>query len=471
MPESKTVAKQGASGNAGKQALDTSAPAVAYYDELLRSTPGLIERTKDQLWQRLEDARFVFGGRMLSPYLRPHFVTRLQFDHIASICNRFWGAVSKVGDIAIADTKVQDYLGLTEPERKLIATDPKFRGVSRLSRLDSFLTDDSYKFVELNAETPAGVAYADVASEIFTDLEAMKLFGQKYRLSPLWGRQQLLDALLSAYREFSGGGKKPQIAIVDYAGLPTQREFELVRDFFEAKGYRTIIADPRELNFANGRLRKDDFEIDIVYKRLLINEFLEKLDLCRDLYEAYQSQAICMVNNCRGKLVHKKQLFGVLTDEQFAHIFTDEEKALIREHVPWTRRMEERKTKYYDKDIDLVKFVKDNRDQLVLKPNDDYGGHGIFIGWQSSAAEWDNAMHAAMKGDYLVQERVTTSRETFPYVSDDGSVVFAEQLVDLDPFLYDGKVGGAFTRLSTSELANVTAGGGMVPVFIIEGHN
>src|SRR5262249_49519241 len=157
--------------------------------------------------QRLEDARFVFGGRMLSPYLRPHFVTRTQFDRIASICNRFWGAVSKVGDIAIADTKVQDYLGLTEPERKLIATDPKFRGVSRLSRLDSFLTDTSYKFVELNAETPAGVAYADVASEIFLDLEAMKLFGQKYRLSPLWGRQQLLDALLSAYREFSGGGK------------------------------------------------------------------------------------------------------------------------------------------------------------------------------------------------------------------------------------------------------------------------
>ena len=43
-----------------------------------------------------------------------------------------------------------------------------------------------------------------------------------------------------------------------------------------------------------------------------------------------------------------------------------------------------------------------------------------------------------------------------------------EQLVDLDPLLYFGKVGSAFTRLSTSELANVTAGGGMVPTFIIK---
>ena len=42
-----------------------------------------------------------------------------------------------------------------------------------------------------------------------------------------------------------------------------------------------------------------------------------------------------------------------------------------------------------------------------------------------------------------------------------------EQLVDLDPLLFNGVPGSAFTRLSSTELANVTAGGGMVPTFII----
>ena len=42
-----------------------------------------------------------------------------------------------------------------------------------------------------------------------------------------------------------------------------------------------------------------------------------------------------------------------------------------------------------------------------------------------------------------------------------------EQLVDLDPLLFNGVVGSAFTRLSSNELANVTAGGGMVPTFVI----
>ncbi len=60
-----------------------------------------------------------------------------------------------------------------------------------------------------------------------------------------------------------------------------------------------------------------------------------------------------------------------------------------------------------------------------------------------------------------------TAREVFPALLDDGSVEFAEQLVDLDPLLFYGKVGSAFTRLSSTELANVSSGGGMVPTFII----
>ena len=67
-----------------------------------------------------------------------------------------------------------------------------------------------------------------------------------------------------------------------------------------------------------------------------------------------------------------------------------------------------------------------------------------------------------------MQERVRTAKETFPMINEEtGGLEMIEQLVDLDPLLFMGKVGSAFTRLSSSELANVTAGGGMVPTFII----
>jgi hypothetical protein len=47
-------------------------------------------------------------------------------------------------------------------------------------------------------------------------------------------------------------------------------------------------------------------------------------------------------------------------------------------------------------------------------------------------------------------------------------VKMVEQLLDIDPLLFFGKVQGAFTRLSSSSLANVTSGAGMVPTMLVE---
>jgi uncharacterized circularly permuted ATP-grasp superfamily protein len=171
-------------------------------------------------------------------------------------------------------------------------------------------------------------------------------------------------------------------------------------------------------------------------------------------------------------LIHKKALFAVLTDQRHAGLFSAAELATIAGHVPWTRQVRAGNSDYQGNKIDLLEYIAAHRDRLVLKPNDDYGGHGIFIGWNTDQIAWDEAMRSALaNGDYLVQERVPTAREVFPALADDGSIDFAEQLVDLDPLLFLGKVGSAFTRLSSTELANVSSGGGMVPTFIISEKN
>ncbi|HEX8117987.1 MAG TPA: hypothetical protein VF521_12010, partial [Pyrinomonadaceae bacterium] len=338
-------------------------------------------------------------------------------------------------------------------------------------RLDSFLTAEAFSFVELNGESPAGIAYADAAFEIFSSLPVMRRFAERYTLRTFNGRPLLLETLLEAYREYAGASarEKPSIAIVDLKGLPTQKEFELFRDYFESEGHPSAICAPDDLEFSGGRLRCGEFEIDLVYKRLLVNEYLPVIDKHPALLDAYRAGAVCMVNNFRSKMIHKKALFAVLTDERHAGLFDDGELEAIRRHVPWTRKVREGKTEKGGETVDLIDFVRRHSGTLVLKPNDDYGGHGIYIGWNSDESEWEGALQAALAdGDYLVQERVPTARETFPALAEDGSVVYAEQLVDLDPLLFNGRVGSAFTRLSSNELANVTAGGGMVPTFIID---
>jgi hypothetical protein len=300
----------------------------------------------------------------------------------------------------------------------------------------------------------------------------MEQFTKRYDVRGFDGRPQLLDVLLSSYDEFSGSVEvdhKPSIAIVDLPDLPTQAEFELFREYFEFMGHDAVIATPQELEYDGKALTFKGLVIDIVYKRLLVNEYLPIMREYPALLDAYRDRAVCLVNSFRSKLIHKKAVFAVLTSERFKHLFDTEELVAIHAHVPWTRKFKDEKTEHKTEKIDLVEWTRSNKEKLVLKPNDDYGGHGIYIGWNTEVAGWDQAISAALAdGDYLVQERVKTAKEYFPMLFGyEGDIQMIEQLVDLDPLLFNGVVGSAFTRLSSTELANVTAGGGMVPTFII----
>jgi hypothetical protein len=445
--------------------------AVAYYHQLLEDFE-LAEASRLALDDGLEKARLIFGGRRLSPYLRPHFVTEADWIRARGICETIWSALQKVKDAAVADEAILDELGITEIEKDLVAIDPKYKTVSPTARLDSFLTENSYSFVELNGESPAGIAYADSASDIFLELPVMKKFLERYDVLRFEGSSKMLDVLLLAYEEFLGRKpeENPVIAIVDLKDLPTQMEFELFRDFFESEGCTSIVCSPDELEFDGTHLYCKGVKIDVVYKRLLVNEYLPIMEKYPALLDAYRAGAICMVNSFQSKIIHKKAVFAILTNEKYAHLFNEEELAAIRAHVPWTRKFRQEQTFYNGQEIDLVEWTLANKSKLVLKPNDDYGGHGIYIGWVLSYQEWEEAMKIALVDeDYLVQERVETSKELFPMLfNEQEGFEFLEQLVDLDPLLFFGKVGSAFTRLSSSELANVSSGGGMVPTFIIK---
>ena len=123
---------------------------------------------------------------------------------------------------------------------------------------------------------------------------------------------------------------------------------------------------------------------------------------------------------------------------------------------------------YQGQPIDLLEFARANQERLLLKPNDEYGGKGIVIGWETSAAEWATALKEALETPFVVQERVTIAYEDYPAMVD-GQLHIGRRLVDSDPFLFGTEVAGCLTRLSTVTLLNVTAGGGStVPTFVID---
>ncbi len=113
-------------------------------------------------------------------------------------------------------------------------------------------------------------------------------------------------------------------------------------------------------------------------------------------------------------------------------------------------------------------WVRRHRDDLVLKPNDEYGGAGVMLGWETSGPDWETALQdalAAPPGTWIVQEKIAVRREVFPWFHGGRDAVMTDMLVDMAPYLFLGKLAGFLTRLSATGLANVTSGGGQVPAF------
>ena len=230
----------------------------------------------------------------------------------------------------------------------------------------------------------------------------------------------------------------------------------------------TLVADPRQLEWDGKRLAAKDKKIDLVYRRVLINDIVAKPVECSALVKAYTTGAVCVANNFRCKIPHVKAFFAVLTDEQNGSLFSLSERELIRSHIPWTRVVADVKTAYYGQTIELLAFTRKRRENLVLKPSDEYGGSGVTLGWETSEPAWDEAIERALtakNGAWIVQERIPIRREVFPYIAPAGGVDYRDMLVDFAPYLFRGKLCGFLTRLSSTGLANVTSGGGQVPAF------
>lgn len=453
-------------------------PAIKHYHELVSKmdTSALAEVSACFI-SELREHKACYGERPLSTFLRPKFVTFSQLDLIKTACRVLREAVVKVKEAIFAEPDFMAQIGLSEGERLLCEIDPGFSRLSITSRWDSFMTESpeghTLKFVELNADTPAGIAYNDVMSDIYLRLPFMVEFRQRYNVQPFAVRAILLRELLDTYKEWQGnksGRKIPQIGIIDWRGVSTWTEFELMQEYFESQGIRTILADPRELEYARdksgkGILRAGDFEIDLVYKRVVTNEFIEKLDQVQAMYNAVKNRDVCLINPFRAKLVHKKSLFALLTHEGNQYLFNEEEQQIIRAHLPWTRRIEQTATLFHGQRVDLCDYIAQHKDDFVIKPNDEYGGKGVTLGWETPVDKWESLIKEALDDFYVVQEKVPIAKESFPYF--DNGLRFAELVVDFDPYVFGPVVGGILTRLAASSLANVTAGGGSTSTFLI----
>ncbi len=442
--------------------------AVSRYNRLLENTAGDGLSWVESLQESMEEQGLSSGGRLICPFLRPHFISRRQYDTLVKTSEALIGAIDRMEQMVLANPGLLARLELLPAEKMLASIDPGYQSLEVAARLDSHVRNGHLHFVQYNADSPAGAGYADALADLFLEVPPMKELRKRFTLTRVGGRKYLLHALLKAYKQFGGTKAKPNIAIVEFRPPyhSGRSEYELFREQFRAEGYATEIVSPEQLEYRNRVLRREKFEIDLVYRRVGVQEFLMRFDLNHPLVQAYRERAVCMVNSFRSEVAHKKAMFGLLTDEKLVEKFPAIERKAIRDHVPWTRLVAATKTTYDERQIDLPEFITQNRERLALKPNDDYSDLHTYRGWEMDDAGWERALRQAMRAPYVVQERVEPVMSVFPLMSF-GQLEMREMQVDVHPHAYLGKVQGCSSWVSSGK-PGFSSASGLTPTFILD---
>ena len=296
-------------------------PASVWHT-LLRPDVELSPAYSAELNARMRAEKLKFGDRVHCPFLRPFFLSAEDDRRVREVTE----AIAAIGERVVKQSLADPSLlaqSASQPRRRA----PRAHFI-RLQHFQHRLAPRCLppprflQFAEYNAESPAGPGYAETLAEVFLSQPIMKRFEETYRVRKYETMKMLLEALVASYREWGGKESPPTIGIVDWREVPTWSEFEILQARFEREGVPTLISDPRDLVFDGKNLTAQGRRIDLLYRRVLINDILARPEECNAIIQAYAAGAVCMANALTCKIPHKKAFFAVLTDERNKNLFS-----------------------------------------------------------------------------------------------------------------------------------------------------
>lgn len=381
------------------------------------------------------------------------------------------------------DPRLQAILPLRESELewlKISCPDGMPRPQTVFERFDTNLGSQpedqlgDFKIIEFNGVGVGCIHLIPAATELLREqlLPRLKEFlPEIHWADPADYRQLLLQELQSHARLIQRDSCRIGMIERREAILGGCDEFACVAAFFEQKGVSAVVGDPREIEKRNGTLFLKEKPVDVLYRDFQCEEVVSIKThggSVEGIEQAFARNQI--VSTVFGEFDHKS-LCELLSNPEFSDYFSPEEIRVARRRVPWTRLVEERKTVAPDgKEIDLMPFLRENRERMVLKPNRGYGGEGVVVGEAVTVSVWEEALsHAVSKAkSWVAQEQVPISKAPMVVLTANGRIESGERYVTLG--VTATSRGVSFVgRCSEGPVVNISQGGGLVPVFLSSG--
>jgi uncharacterized circularly permuted ATP-grasp superfamily protein len=427
------------------------------FDDAFAENPERAQAAVDAFRARLLSERILFGGNPLPTSIKPHFIRRSD--------NEAWTA--KLAILLRALEKTAEYLrhdaafrqnGPFAPEAwELLDIDPGYRRPAVICRPDVIYRRTEVGLLEMNADSPAMMLYADAVQEIQRELFPLNDIDRDEVLTFDHRIPVLHDALLETYREWGGMAARPVIAILDWPGQKTASEQEALAAQFTRLGTPAFTCHPADLELRGGRLYGRGEPIDIVQRRLLFPEVVARRAEVAPLLTAYREHLVCVVNPLRSYLVGCKAILAELSGSRRITHLDAEERIAIRDVLPCTVLPDER---------DEAELL--DRHKWVLKPSFGSGGNGVVIGPFVSQETWEAALQVAKRGDWIVQRYLPIPLYAVPLTASDGSTSPARALyANWNPFFFCGRPAGGIARVSADPIVGISARGALLPTIIV----
>lgn len=355
--------------------------------------------------------------------------------------------------MSIADKVTKKYLESPEYRKKfkypklledLLLIDPGYDINIPIGRFDLFYGGgDRFKFIEVNTDGTSGMNEDNIFSNILLETKSMEIMKKKYKVSYFELIDSWVEESLKIYSSFNKKVDKPNIAIVDFTESGITAEFETFKKAYIKKGYNAVIADPRDLRYKGGKLYYKDTRIDLIYRRIVTVEFIEKAEEIPDLIEAYRDGAVCVIGSLRSQIMHNKIIFKILHDKETLSFLSEEEKELVKNHIPVTEE--------FGGDERLFEKVLKDKDKYIIKPIDSFASQGVNAGRDFSIDEWQEILTNCWNRDYLFQEFIDPY--TRPFVQfEDGEPKVRDFKLNIGVYMYNGKFAGVYTRISRENI-------------------
>ncbi len=434
----------------------------------MESHPHEVIRQRMQFLEKLNKKRCSYGENTALPItLTPLFLKDESQKLIARVAEILERAMDKVIVAYKHDQRVRDYFLYTDIPEEWIDWDPGFKKPTVINRHDALFDGKNLKFIEFNTDNPGGRGWTGVYEKLFTEQDFCRDLIQNYVNENRPHLLQLfLDSLLSCYREYGGTAERPRIGLASYKQYLTGSDAEIVRDFCIEKGFESHFVDPRELEHRSGRLYSNNVPFDIINLSIRFVFFKRYPRELREFLAAIRERSVCTVNPFRAIIGSQKEIMSLMTNSENHDLFDEEEIEAIKEHIPWTRKLDETITLSPEgTDISLHEYLLKHRETMVLKPTGGAGGQGVYVGKITDKAQWEQAVEHTMGSSWwIAQEAMDIPEYEFPVLKD-GKVIREKRNLNINPYVFNGKYAGMLGRVSSSKVVNVSSGGGLIPIF------